>query len=162
VVSAVQPQSPAENAGLRRGDVLTEIDGRKVQTLSQVKNTIGLLNIGEKIKVKFVRKKQPLTTEVSVGESELTSIEGDELADHLEGVTFQNFELRGNPVVAVASVRPGSHMASYGFRRGDIILSVNGEQVDNVEDMMEVVGLQSGNTVLDIRRGNQRQTVLVQ
>jgi len=162
VVSAVQPQSPAENAGLRRGDVLTEIDGRKVQTLSQVKNTIGLLNIGEKIKVKFVRKKQPLTTEVSVGESELTSIEGDELADHLEGVTFQNFELRGNPVVAVASVRPGSHMASYGFRRGDIILSVNGERVDNVEDMMEVVGLQSGNTVLDIRRGNQRQTVLVQ
>ena len=162
VVSAVQPQSPAENAGLRRGDVLTEIDGRKVQTLSEVKNTIGLLNIGEQIKVKFIREKQPFTTEVSVGEAELTSIEGGDLADHLSGATFRNFELQGRPVVAVASVRSGSHMASYGFKRGDIILSVNNERVETVEELMDVVVLQSGNTLLDIQRGNQSQTVLVQ
>ncbi len=162
VVSAVQPESPAENAGLRRGDVLTEIDGRKVQTLSEVKNTIGLLNIGEQINVKFIREKQPFTTEVSVGESELTTIEGGELADHLAGATFRNFELQGRPVVAVASVRPGSHMASYGFRRGDIIRSVNNERVETVEELMEMVVLQSGNTLLDIQRGNQSQTVLVQ
>ena len=162
VVSAVQPESPAENAGLRRGDVLTEIDGRKVQTLSEVKNTIGLLNIGEQIKVKFIREKQPFTTEVSVGESELTSIKGGELANHLAGATFQNYELQGRPVVAVSNVRPGSHMASYGFRRSDIILSVNNERVENVEELMEAVVLQSGNTLLDIRRGNQSQTVLVQ
>jgi len=162
VVSAVQVKSPAENAGLRRGDVLTEIDGRKVQTLSEVKNTIGLLNIGERIKVKFIREKKPYTTEVYVGESELTTIEGEELADHLAGAAFQNFEVRGTPVVAVASVKPGSRMASYGFRSGDIIISANRLEVENVEELLEAVSLQSGNTLLEIQRGNQRQTVLVQ
>ena len=53
-------------------------------------------------------------------------------------------------------------MASYGFRRGDIIRSVNNERVETVEELMEMVVLQSGNTLLDIQRGNQSQTVLVQ
>ena len=162
VVSAVQPESPAENAGLRRGDVLTEIDGRKVQTLSQVKNTIGLLNIGEQIKVKFIREKQPFTTELYVGESELTSIEGEELANQLEGATFQNFSVRGRQVVAIAEVRTGSRMHSYGFRRGDIILSANRVPVESVEELMDAVSLQSASTTLDMQRGNQSQTVLVQ
>jgi len=162
VVSAVQPRSPAEKAGLRRGDVLTEIDGRKVQSLSEVKNTIGLLNVGEQIEVMFIREKQPLTAEVFVGESELTSFIGGELARQLDGAVFQNAEVRGRPVVVVASIRSGSHMQSYGFRRGDIILAVNRVQVENVEEMMEGVLLQSGHTLLDIQRGNQSQTVLVQ
>ncbi len=162
VVAAVQPKSPAESAGLRRGDVLTEIDGRKVQSLSEVKNTIGLLNVGEQIKVKFIREKQSRTTDVFVGESELTSIKGEELADHLEGVIFQNFSVQGRSVVAIANVKAGSRMDGYGFRRGDIVLSVNRVPVENVEQMMDMVPLQSGHTVLDMQRGNQNQSVLVQ
>ena len=162
VVSAVQPKSPAEGAGLRRGDVLTEIDGRKVQTLSQVKNTIGLLSVGEQIKVKFIRKKQPYTTELSIGESEITSINGEDLAEQLEGVTLQNFSAQGRAVVAIANVVTGSRMDGYGLRRGDVISSVNRVPVESVEEFMEAATLQSGHTLLDVQRGNQIQTILIQ
>ena len=142
--------------------MLTEIDGRKVQTLSQVKNTIGLLSVGEQIKVKFIRKKQPYTTELSIGESEITSINGEDLAEQLEGVTLQNFSAQGRAVVAIANVVTGSRMDGYGLRRGDVISSVNRVPVESVEEFMEAATLQSGHTLLDVQRGNQIQTILIQ
>ena len=53
-------------------------------------------------------------------------------------------------------------MHSYGFRRGDIILSANRVPVESVEELMDAVSLQSASTTLDMQRGNQSQTVLVQ
>lgn len=162
VVSGVEAESSADLAGLRRGDVLTEIDGRKVQSVNQVKNAIGLLRVGEQIVVKFIRDKQPFSTELNVGESALTSINGEELALQLDGAVFENYQVQGTPVVAIASIRSGSRMDRYGFRRGDIILSVNRILVESVEEMIDAVPLQSGSTVLDIQRGSRSQTVLVQ
>ncbi len=162
VVSGVEAESSAEIAGLRRGDVLTDIDGRTVQSVNEVKNAIGLLKVGEQVEVRFIRERQQFITEVSVGEAEITFISGAELASHLEGIVFENFFVAGRPVVVVNSVRRGSRMYQYGFERGDIILSVNSVPIDTVEELMDAVPLQSGKTTLNIQRGSVTQTVLIQ
>ena len=162
VVSGVESESSADIAGLRRGDVLTEIDGRKVHSVNEVKNAIGLLNVGERVEVRFIREKQQFITDVSVGESETTFVTGAELAAHLDGVLFENVLVNGRQAVAVVSVRRGSRMDRYGFERGDIVLSVNNLSVESVAELIDAVALQSGKSVMDIQRGGYSQTVLVQ
>ncbi len=162
VISGVEPESSADIAGLKRGDVLTEINGRKVQSVNEVKNAIGLLNVGERVEVRFIREKQQFITDISVGESEISYIGGAELADHLNGAVFENFVVNGQPVVAVSSVQPGSRMARYGFERGDIVLSMNSVRVTSVEELIDAVSLQAGKSVMDIQRRGYSQTVLVQ
>lgn len=162
VVSGVESESSADIAGLRRGDVLTEIGGRKVQSVNQVKNAIGLLNVGERVEVRFIREKQQFITDVSVGESEITFVSGAELGNHLGGVVFENLSGNGRRFVAIVSVQPGSRMARYGFERGDIVLSVNNVKVETVEELMDAVSLQPGKSVMDIQRGGYSQTVLIQ
>ncbi len=162
VVSGVESESSADIAGLRRGDVLTEIGGRKVQSVNQVKNAIGLLNVGERVEVRFIREKQQFITDVSVGESEITFVSGAELGNHLGGVVFENLYGNGRRFVAIVSVQPGSRMARYGFERGDIVLSVNNVKVETVEELMDAVSLQPGKSVMDIQRGGYSQTVLIQ
>ncbi len=162
VVSGVESESSADIAGLRRGDVLTEIGGRKVQSVNQVKNAIGLLNVGERVEVRFIREKQQFITDVSVGESEITFVSGAELGNHLGGVVFENLSGNGRRFVAIVSVQPGSRMARFGFERGDIVLSVNNVKVETVEELMDAVSLQPGKSVMDIQRGGYSQTVLIQ
>ena len=162
VISEVQNDSPADLAGLLRGDVLTEIDGRKVTSVNEVKNAIGLLRVGEQIEVKFVRDKQSSSAQLNVGESDQTEVDGEDLAQHLAGAVFENGLLGRQPVVVVSGVQRGSQMARYGFRRGDLVRSVNRMDVQNVEEMIDAVSLQTGKTLLDVQRGNSVQTVLVQ
>ncbi len=162
VISGVEKDSSADLAGLARGDVLTEVDGRRVSSVNEVKNAIGLLRVGEQIEIKFVRDRQPFSTELYVGESDITTINGEDLAGHLDGVVFENVALQQQQVVAITGVRTGSPMARYGLRRGDIVLSANRMVVTSVEDLIDAVSLATGKTLFDIQRGNNSQLVLVQ
>jgi len=162
VVTGVQSGSPAEFAGLLRGDVLTEIAGRKVASVGQVKNAIGLSKVGEKLKVRFVREGQRYSANVAVGASELTAVEGVKLAGQLDGAVFENGWFQNDDVVVVSGVRSASNMDRYGFRRGDIIRAVNNLAINSVEDLMTAVALRNGATALNIQRGNRSQLVLVQ
>ena len=162
MISEVQQGSPAENSGLKRGDVLTEINDRKVTSVNDVKNTIGLLRVGEQIEIRFVREKQPFAAEIYVGESELSLIKGEQLAAHLDGAVFENAQWQKESVVVVNSVRAGSSIDRYGLQRGDVVLSVNRMLVETVEDMIDAVALRERSSLLDIQRGNLSQLVLVQ
>ena len=162
VVTGVQTGSPAEFAGLLRGDVLTEIGGRKVASVGQVKNAIGLSKVGEKLKVKFIREGRPFSANVAVGESELTAVEGVQLANQLDGAVFENAWFQNSDVVVVSGVRSASNMDRYGFRRGDIVRSVNNLAINSVEDLVNAVALRNGATALNIQRGTRSQLVLVQ
>jgi len=162
VVTGVQNGSPAEFAGLKRGDVLTEIAGRKVASVGQVKNAIGLSKVGEKLKVRFIREGRRFSANVAVGESELTAVEGIQLANQLDGAVFENAWFQNNDVVVVSGVRTASNMDRYGFKRGDIVRSVNNLAINSVEELVNAVALRSGATALDIQRGTRSQLVLVQ
>jgi len=162
VVSGVEVNSPADLAGLQRGDILTDIDGRKVTSVGEVKNAIGLLRVGEQVEVKLIRDGQPLSTSVKVGEAELTVVEGVELGNQLDGAVFENARVQRRPIVVVSGVRPASVMDRYGFRRGDILLSVNNVKIQTVEELIEAVALSAGKTVINVQRGNRTQLVLVQ
>lgn len=163
VVSGVETGSSAELAGLLRGDVLTKIGSRVVQSVSEVRNAIGLLNVGDQVAVQFYRDKELYQADVMVGESEDTTARGQEMADHLAGAVFENaVSRRGKRYIAVSAIEPRSAMERNGFEVGDIVLTVNRIPVQTVEEMARAVAARSDASVLKIQRGNFAQSVLVQ
>ena len=163
VVSGVEPGSSADRAGLLRGDVLTKIGARSVQSVSEIRNVIGLLQVGEEVAVQFYRDKELYQTDVRVGESEDASIRGQEMAAHLEGAVFENaVSRRGKRYVLVSRVDVRSQMDRYGFEVGDIVLAANRTAVETIDELAEAVALRDNATELRIQRGRYAQTLVVQ
>lgn len=163
VIAAVEKNSPAELAGLLSGDVVTQIDGRRVRRISDLRNAIGLLQIGDEVKIRFYRDRELYETSIRVGESEDSTIQGRELGDHLNGALFENaVTVRGQKHVRIAEIEPGTIMADYGFRSGDIILSANRLSVESVQDLISAVATRGAATLLNIQRGGYTQRVLVE
>ncbi|MBW7967305.1 trypsin-like peptidase domain-containing protein [Bradyrhizobium sp. BR 10261] len=66
VIAEVAADSPAEKAGLRRGDVVTGADDRPIRTAAQLRNTIGLARVGEDVRLSVLRNGVPLTASVRI------------------------------------------------------------------------------------------------
>lgn len=163
VIAAVEKESSAELAGLKSGDVVTQIDGRRVRRISDLRNAIGLLQVGDEVKIRFYRDRELYETSIRVGESEDSMVRGEELGDHLGGAVFENaITSRGQRHVRISEVVPGSPMDSYGFRGGDIVLAANRVGVQSVKDLIRAVATGGAATLLDVQRGNFTQQVLVE
>jgi S1-C subfamily serine protease len=74
LVNRLTKGSPAEKAGLKVGDVLVRVDGKKVESVADLSALIQDKKKGEKVKFDIVRDKKPMSVEVEVGEDEGPSL----------------------------------------------------------------------------------------
>ncbi|WP_369721578.1 trypsin-like peptidase domain-containing protein [Bradyrhizobium sp. LLZ17] len=65
-IAEIAADSPAEKAGLRKGDIVTAADGHPIRTAAQLRNTIGLTRVGEDVKLALLRNGAPLSVVVRV------------------------------------------------------------------------------------------------
>lgn len=160
VISHVDKDSPADRAGLKPGDIVTEINGKTVRNANMLRNTMGLLRIGQNVEIKVLRDNKALTLNAKVKENENTAqgIQGEKLHRHLAGTELQNIQpgskLYGHiDGVVITSVEQGSPAARTGLRRGDIITSANRK---NIKNIAELKGAIKGNSslLINVRRGN--------
>jgi len=66
VIAQVIPDSAADRAGVKAGDVIVAIDGKPIRNAAGLRNAIGLLNIGERIRLDLLRDGKPLTIRVRI------------------------------------------------------------------------------------------------
>ena len=169
LVAKILPKSPAEEAGLQIGDIVTEYNGKEVATSSSLPPMVGMTKIGEKAKLKIIRQGSTKELQVKIGalpaEDEtpvLASGENEgELVQRI-GVRVSNLtaEMRAQLEmpkngVAVHDVVPGPGFDA-GIRRGDVILRIQDQAIRDVAHLNEVVkGLSKGKSVavLVMRRG---------
>jgi serine protease Do len=147
VVSQVTPDSPASHAGLKSGDVLREIDGRKIVNGSALQVAVSQMAPGATIGLGILRDGKAETLKVKVGEfqakTETADNEGGEehehgklglavaeLSDDVRDQIKVPSHLKG---VVVESVRPASPADEAGIAAGDAILEVNRHTVDSPE-----------------------------
>ncbi|OED39252.1 serine endoprotease DegQ [Chromatiales bacterium (ex Bugula neritina AB1)] len=162
VISGVEGGSSAELAGLRRGDVIVSIGERNVRRVSEVRNAIGLLDVGETVFVKFYRDRKLYESSVTVGEPDEVRIMGRKLAKHLTGAVFENaVSRRGRLYVRISKVERSSAMGDFGFEVDDIILSANRIDIETVQELKRAVAARAGETQFKVQRGNFAQTVTV-
>ncbi|MFZ5532978.1 MAG: DegQ family serine endoprotease [Pseudomonadota bacterium] len=152
LVAQVQPGSAADKAGIKPEDVILSVNGRAVQSYRDLRNTIGLLRVGDKLTLEILRggKRQVINT--SVGEA----IETQQAASKsvvnpkLEGAQFATAEEGSG--VEVSDLKPQSPAARNGLRPGDVITAVNRRPVRSVDELQRAVKGQE-TLLLTIKRG---------
>jgi predicted metalloprotease with PDZ domain len=81
IVSRLSEGEPAEKAGLKVGDVIVRVDGKRVESVDQFIDVIQGREKGDKIKIEFLREKKPMSVEVEVAEDRVADFAGPEGAE---------------------------------------------------------------------------------
>jgi len=159
VIAQVLPGSAADRAGLRSGDIIVSIDGREVPDGSALRNAIGVLRAGSKVRLGVIREGKKRVVEATIALPKEARTDGGRLARKLAGAVLGNLD-EDHPLgeeggVEVLDVKSGSPAWKAGLRKGDVIVSVNRRPVASLMELSNVVG-QIGNDalLLNVRRGN--------
>ncbi len=166
VVSQVVPDTPAEAAGLRPGDVIVEMNGEPVAGSADLRNKVGMLRIGDAVRLALVRDGRRMEVALEVGEVAEAKLQPGSRAPRLEGAVFGRV-LEDSPLygkvdgVLVVEVEGGSPAWNAGLREGDVITTVNLEQVREPEDVLRLAGAADGPLLLNIRRGDGALFLLI-
>jgi serine protease Do/serine protease DegQ len=158
LVQEVVSGSAAEKAGVEVGDVIVAVDGNRVKSAADLRNTIGLKRSGDTVKVDVLRdgKRRQFTATLSEVNSTARA-DGESVHPGLAGAALTNHdsdEAFAGPGVTVQSVDPNSPASRAGLRANDIIVSVNRVRVRNIRELQQVANQQSL-LIMSIRRGNR-------
>ncbi len=170
VVLNVDPDTPAQKAGLKRGDLIVKVDDKPIKDASDLKNVIGAIPPGKEVKITYERNKKLETVKVKLAKfpDSKISIEGDRGV--VGGLTLQNLtpQIRnqlGIPDdiegVIVSEVKQGSDADKAGFMPGDIIIQIEDTMIKNVGDVEKAMKKYSGKKRVYINRRGMIRILVV-
>jgi serine protease Do len=177
LISDVDPNSPADKAGLKSGDVITKINGQSIQDSARVQFIVGEMAPGEVAEIEYVRDQKIGTAQAKLSESPTQTIaEDNETGGQndtgvLNHVTVSDItpdvreslhlpdDVQG---AVIEDVDQDSASASAGLQQGDVILSLDGRPVHNAEEAVRISGEIKGPkvTVRIWREGASRYVVV--
>ena len=167
VVAQVAVGSPAEKAGLKAGDVITGVNGKSVRNSADVRNSIGLLRVGEQVKIEVLRDGKASVLIATIAEPEMAMLDGKRLHPRLAGALYGNIE-EGSPLygrvegVQVVKVQPDGPAWRAGLRPSDVITSVNRQPVADVQALQRIATPNNRTLLLNLQRGDGALFILIQ
>ena len=179
LIGDVFKDQPACKAGIKRGDVVTKIDGKTIETINQLRNQVAALRPGQTAPVEVLRNNKKMTVQVRVtsrDDSQTARASADGSAESTPDNTSDVSKLLGMSVgaitpelrdqlklaknvqgVAVTEIARSGIAAREGLRQNDIILEVNRKSVSSVKDFNQALkGIKEGDSVMFLvqRDGN--------
>ena len=152
LVGDVSPDGPAKKAGVQRGDVVLEVNGKQIEDSRELRMTISMMDPNATVNLKLLHNGNPTNVSVKLGDlpSEKEEVKSEETPSEgaLEGVTVENLDSQtikelGLPTstagVVVTDVSPSSPLVSAGLRRGDVIQEVNHQPVKSVSQFEDAI-----------------------
>ena len=163
VVARVEAKSPAQKAGVKVGDVIIAVNGREVESSTQVRNEIGLLRVGSKVKIEVLRDGKTHQLTASVGKHTTYTVSGKSLNEKLAGAKLS--EVQEDPsrraAAGIEVVEARGRAAAAGLRKGDIIISVNRTRVKTIQDMKSAIKKNPDALLLNIQREARGLFILI-
>jgi Do/DeqQ family serine protease len=158
LVAGVAQGSAAEHAGVKTGDIITSINGVTMKDAGELRNTIGMLRVGDKVEIGLLRDGKPRKVTALIAErSELESANAVDINKGLEGAELGDAPESG---VLVKAVQEGSPAAQNGLRANDLIMAVGRTPVTNTKSFKEAA--KNANVlVLNVRRGSVVQLIQI-
>jgi len=150
MVDEPQSDSPAAKAGIESGDVITAVNGAPVKDARDLARTIGTMAPGTSVKLDIVRKGEPRSVSLTVGqmpndEKQANAESGSEQpaggVPHLGLRVAPANEVSGagSQGVVVTAVEPDGAAAEQGFQTGTVILDVGGKTVASASDVRQAL-----------------------
>jgi Do/DeqQ family serine protease len=166
VVTRVLPDSPAEKAGVKSEDIITEANGKTIHSFEELRNIVGLLRVGDSVELKVLRDGKPKTLKVKIGKDDEAVAAGENLHPSLAGASFAPVDDSARQAgidtgILVQNVEQGSPAARAGLRPGDVIVSVNRKPVKTMDEFSKLAG-GKGQLLLHLRRGQAGLFLLLQ
>jgi len=164
LVANVEPGSPADKAGLKPGDVIRKLNGQNIVASGDLPAMIGVAAPGDAVTMEVWRDGKTIALKARLGNT------FDKLADVSKGNApagklklglalrpLQPDERRASGISSGLLVEDADGAAANaGVQPGDVLLSVNGKQVDSIEQVRDVVSKSDKSVALLIQRGNER------
>ncbi len=157
VVTQIIPYSPAANAGLQIGDIITSINGQTVQNNLDIHNAVGLLRIGSNAKLTLLRNTKPLTIQISTVNPQDTEMKNESADPYLYGVQMKEVQLQdlinGYIVgIKILKIKDYSAAAIAGLQPGDIIISANHKNATSIPVLLATAQNSKNGLLLNILR----------
>jgi serine protease Do len=164
LIANVAPNSAAAAAGLKSGDVITEVNGEPIVRSGELSSAIGLASPGEHVKLKVWRDHTPREVEARLGgvdeNAKLVAdaggaAQGGQLGLGLRALTPE--ERRAAKIeqgMVVESV--GGPAEQAGIQTGDVLLAINGKPVQSIEQVKSVLGSKPKSVALLVQREGEK------
>jgi serine protease Do len=167
LVSDVVPKGPADDAKIKRGDVIIEFDGKKIESMEMLPRLVAATKPKSKVTVVVLRNGKKKKLSVVVGEmKEQVAKASEEPSEDIEktlGMSVQQitpdikryFNLQDETGVVISNVLRNGMAAEAGLAVGDIIKEINRKPVRNLDDYRKMMkGVKKNDTILLlIKRG---------
>lgn len=157
-VSEVIPNSPAEKAGIKTGDIITSVNEVPILSGNDVVNTVAFLRVNTKTNIVALRDNKVINFSVILTDPEKRREANEKANPFLHGVSFRDFAAQ-TPVhgklkgVVVVNVEEDSNAWHGDLAMGDIIISANQHKVSNMEELMKVASEAKETLLLNVIRG---------
>ncbi len=164
---------PAATAGLRRGDVITAIDGKSVDDVESFGYHFGIEPLGGTAKLTYLRDGKSATAQVGLSgapeipKRDLRALTGPSpfrgaSVENISPAVIEDMTLHGvTKGVVVSTIAPGSIAQQYNVRKGDVILAVNGVPIADTASLAKITSVAHHYWKLTINRAGQVFTSIV-
>jgi len=176
VVNGVERGSPAERAGIQKGDVIVAFRGEPIKSAQDLRNRIGLAAVGTEAPLTVLRdgRRRDLTASIDALPSVKGSVSKAAVAgttsppaviDALQGADFRDVPRDADHGDAkgamVTRLEPGSAADRAGLHPGDIVTAVNRTSVGSAAELTKVLRQEQGRIALNVQRGDAQTYLLV-
>ena len=159
-IEQVSPDSAASEAGIKAGDVITQVNGKSVRSFSELRGKIGSIGAGKIVKLTIVRgNDKPIIYSVKLKRADNSNIVAANIHPMLQGSVLEN-NTQGEGVT-VSSVALNSPALLIGLKPFDVIVGINRRAIKNLAELRKALKAQKGVFALNIVRGNRTLYLMV-
>ncbi|MHB1220576.1 MAG: Do family serine endopeptidase [Gammaproteobacteria bacterium] len=157
-VTQVLTYSPAQNAGILEGDIITSVNGSPIKGASDVVNTIGFLRVNSKVNINLLRNKKSITVSATLSDPKVRKQLIQKMDPFFYGVGMKNFTL-SSPIhnkiegVMIISVEEDNTAWQSDLRAGDVITSINQQKIKNIDELRVTLGKAKESILVHVLRG---------
>ncbi len=147
VVLTTEPNAPAEKYGLKRGDLIYSVDGKKIKNATELKQKIAACKPGQKVTlgIERDRKNQKIEVVLSSRDSFTLDKSTQEIFKGMRIVPLSSqvrYQYRIPPYITgvlIEDIKPISKAEKVGFQAGDVIIQIEDDPVDSIESLQEAL-----------------------